>query len=166
MKSGAVVVFDNVRKVANSMRALAENQVLVGVPQEEAPRKGEPISNAQLGYIHETGAPEANIPARPHLVPGVSESRDDWLPRLRESVKASFEGRDSAVLGNMNGAGLIAQNAVHKKIQANIPPPLAESTVYARQHRKKNRRKASTVTALIDTGQYLKSLIYVIRKRK
>lgn len=165
MKSGAVVVFDQVKKVADSMRELAENRVLVGIPQEKAPRKSAPITNAQLGYIHEKGAPEANIPARPHLIPGVKDSQDDWMPRLADAAKASFEGSKSGVTGNLNGAGLIAVNAVRAKIQSNIPPPLAPSTVYAREHRKKNRRKG-IMTALIDTGSYLKAFTYVLRKTK
>lgn len=156
MKSGAVVIFDNVKKVADSMTALVQNTVLVGIPQEKAPRKGEPITNAQLGYILEKGAPEANIPARPHLVPGVKDSQGEWLPRLHDATKASFEGRESGVINNLKAAGLIAVNAVRMKIQSNIPPPNKPATI---------ARKGSATT-LIDTRQYLKAFTYVLRKGK
>lgn len=164
MKSGVIVVFDKVKKVADSMRALVENQVLVGVPQEKAPRKSEPITNAQLGYIHENGAPEANIPARPHLVPGVKNSKNEWEPRLLDATKASFEGNQNRVINNLNAAGLLAVSAVRLRIQSNIPPPLSQSTIDNRKRRTKN--KGNLFTALIDTGNFIKSFTYVLRKGK
>lgn len=162
MKSGVTIKFDKIKKVADSMRTLAENSVLVGVPQEKSPREDGPITNAVIGYLQETGVPENNLPARPHLVPGVNDSRGEWLPRMRDATKASFEGRLSAVTGNLNAAGLTAQNAVRKKIQDGIEPELAESTIAARM--RKNKKAAAVFTPLINTGNYIKSIIYVLRK--
>ncbi|MCJ2023540.1 hypothetical protein, partial [Methylobacterium sp. J-067] len=51
-----------------------EKRVLIGIPAESMHpgEKGEkPINNAALGYLFEYGQPEKNLPARPHLFPGV-----------------------------------------------------------------------------------------------
>ena len=63
--SGVKVTRDKVASVIKAVSDLATKDVLVGIPDSAPERKdGEPISNAQIGYIQETGAPEANIPAR------------------------------------------------------------------------------------------------------
>src|SRR5882724_12416208 len=69
------VTVDKVKEVQLAIRALANTRVMVGIPSDKAARKGK-INNAQLGYIHEFGAPEVNIPPRPFLVPGVQGAQD------------------------------------------------------------------------------------------
>lgn len=178
MKSGAKIVLDNVAKVIGGIDALAETRVMVGVPAEKGSRNdAAPINNAALAYIHENGAPEAGIPARPFLKPGIEAKRDDITEGLVKVGTAALDGRPEAVDRGFHAVGLIGQNAVRAKVNEGVPPPLAESTLRARAARGRkgaqqelaNRAAglpASTELAkpLIDTAQMRNSLSYVIRK--
>ncbi|MBU9534714.1 hypothetical protein KTE49_30225, partial [Burkholderia multivorans] len=58
---------DRLDEVLKSISGLMQKEVLVGVPDSTAGRKdeGEPLSNAEIGYILEHGSPANNIPERP-----------------------------------------------------------------------------------------------------
>jgi hypothetical protein len=57
MKSGLTVRADNAVAVLESLRQLSGMDVLVGIPEDKAGREdGSPINNAELGYLHSTGA--------------------------------------------------------------------------------------------------------------
>jgi hypothetical protein len=165
------VTKDNVKKVLEGISQLQSTRVLVGIPQEDNARQGSGITNSALGYIHEHGAPEANLPARPFLVPGVAKVHQNTARRLRAAGAAALDGKPAVVLREMAAAGQEAVNSVQATIRAGIPPPLKPATVKARQRRSKGskyRRKAavaSQTTPLIDTGQLLRSITYVMRKR-
>lgn len=164
---GAVVtvktVIDNVKGLTESLRSLSNFDVLVGIPSDKALRKnddGEPINNAALGYIHENGAPEAGIPARPFLSAGIESAREEINKRLRSAAEAAVEGKPELVMRRLGAVGLTAQNAVRAKINEGVPPPLAPSTIAARLRRGRTGDKP-----LIDTGQLRNSISYVIRKK-
>lgn len=56
-KSGLTVRADNAVSVLESLRQLSGMDVLVGIPEDKAGREdGSPINNAELGYLHSTGA--------------------------------------------------------------------------------------------------------------
>lgn len=165
MKNGTIVTLDKTRQVLLGMRALAAQKVMVGVPADKDGRKQDadeyqPINNAALAYIHNNGAPEANIPARPYLVPGIKKSKPSWLKKLADAAKQGVGGNPGGVERNLNAAGLIAQNAARAAITEGVPPPLAASTLARR--RAKGR---SGTTPLINTGQLIKANTYVIRKK-
>lgn len=161
----ALLNIDRVLKFARRQR------VLIGIPAEKAGRSGGAIDNATLGYIHEYGAPEANIPARPFLGPGMEKSEAMIVAELRRAAEKALgfaaEGDVSAgkaaVTDGMHRIGLKAATTVQSQITAGLAPPLAERTVYARLHRKKNRRSGPDMKPLIDTAQLLRSITYVIR---
>lgn len=151
----------------------AERQhVLIGIPADKAARTDGGINNATLGYIHEYGAPEANIPARPFLTPVLEASDDLIVAELqRASMKAitlaamegDVAGGKAAIIEGQHRIGLKLVNKVRSHITDGLSPPLAERTVYARLHRKKNRRSGPDMKPLIDTGKLLASIAYVIR---
>ncbi|RQZ78840.1 hypothetical protein DF056_20830 [Burkholderia cepacia] len=153
---------DRLDEVLKSIAGLVKQEVLVGVPDSTAGRKddGEPLSNAEIGYIQETGSPANNIPARPHLVPGVQDARPKFEPQLQKGVEAALDGDLEQVQRRLNMAGIAAQNSVRAKVNSNIAPQLAESTLEARR-----RRGVTRENTLIDTGQYRNSITYVIRKK-
>jgi|SRR5215469_8318289 len=180
------VLVDNHQQVADAIKRLANTTVMVGIPSDaEQPHLNETggratgtekrtdtsIGNANIGYIHETGAPAANIPARPWLSPGVRESQRQWLPYLRRAGILAFEGKLQEADKAFHAAGMKAVDGVKDRIQSNIPPPLAQATVDARRRRSRGstyRRKAMTAddtTALIDTAQFINSVAYIIRHR-
>lgn len=153
---------DRLGDVLKSITDLVQQEILVGVPDSTANRKDEkePISNAEIGYIQETGSPANNIPARPHLVPGVEEAQPKFTPQLQKGVQAALDGDADQVKQRLNSAGLIAQNSVRAKVNSNIAPELSESTLEARR-----RRGVTRENTLVDTAQYRNSLIYVVHKK-
>ncbi|WP_321942068.1 hypothetical protein [Burkholderia cenocepacia] len=153
---------DRLDEVLKSIAGLVRQEVLVGVPDSTAGRKddGEPLSNAEIGYIQEAGSPANNIPARPHLVPGVQDARPKFEPQLQKGVEAALDGDLEQVERRLNMAGIAAQNSVRAKVNSNIAPELAESTLEARR-----RRGVTRENTLVDTGQYRNSITYVIRKK-
>jgi len=153
---------DRLKEVIQSINGLVQKQVLVGVPDSTAGNRedGQPISNAEIGYLMEYGSPANNIPERPHLVPGVRDAEPKYLPHLRKSAEAALDGDLEMAQRGMASAGLQAQNAVRAKVNSNIQPKLADSTLAARR-----RRGVTRTNTLVDTGQYRNSIIYVIRKK-
>ena len=160
MKQNPIKV-DRVKEVLESIDRLTRSRVLVGIPEDKSGRS-EAMTNASIGYIMENGAPEANIPARPHLVPAIKEIQGKIGTRFKSMAKKAVTlGTDSSsiVESGLNGIGLIAQAAVRKKITDGPFIPLKKSTIAARK-----RKGFSGTKPLIRTGQYRNAISYVIRK--
>ncbi|WP_419687266.1 hypothetical protein ACN22W_08405 [Burkholderia theae] len=186
---------DHLDDVLKSIAALVQREVLVGVPDSTAGRKdeGEPISNAEIGYLMENGSPANNVPARPHLVPGVEGALPRIAPQLQKGVEAALRGDVGKIDAKLTQVGEMAVASVRLKIRSNIPPPLAPSTIANRYRQRgtKSQRKsekdysalvdagaqaagmslseiqsAAGIIPLINTGGYLKSITYVKRTKK
>lgn len=162
------MTIDKVGPVLKSIQQLPDNRVMVGIPSTEAERPPDPadgevskLNNAQIGYIMENGSPAANIPARPHLVPGVKESAPKWSTYLGAAAAASLDGNESAAAKNFDAAGLTAQSAVRNRITEGPFVELAPRTLAKR--RKKGRTGEKP---LIDTGEYRRAQSYVVVKGK
>lgn len=152
---------DNTEAYFKALKALGGAEVLVGIPEGTDDRDEPGIGNAALAYIHETGSPINNIPARPFLVPGVRDSQGEWMPYIAAAGKAAMKGDDGGMMGALNSAGTIAEQAVKTRILDGIPPPL-----------KRPRYRGPTLapvpvdeaTPLVDTGQMLRSITHVVRR--
>lgn len=186
MKDGLHVLKDRSGALLEATRTLTSQDVMVGVPGEtnfKGRAAGEP-SNAALAYIHDNGAPEMNIPARPFMLTGIARARAGVTEQLRAAGLAALDGNAQAVTARLSAAGLVAVAGIQAVIRAGIPPPLAPSTVAGRIGRRasaswKAKRRAEVAanvaagqapgtgifTPLIDTGALLASITYVIRKR-
>ncbi|MCS3839394.1 phage gpG-like protein [Pseudomonas sp. JAI111] len=157
------ITTDNVAQVLASIQELASKQVMVGIPATKAEREegdDEPINNAQLGYIHEYGAPASNIPPRPFLIPGVAHAQDKINNHLQKAAKAAMDGNAEKVDVELNATGLVAQAGAKFEINNGIFEELKKSTLAARR-----KRGRTGVKPLIDTGQLRNSITYVIRKK-
>lgn len=185
MKPGAVKAKSGVKAALAAIRRLTRDEVLVGIPKETAPRKGDKVNSAMLLYVHEHGSPARNIPARPVLGPTVKQHRDKAIARLKAGAKLALRGDPGAADKAMAGVGLLLQQEAQRRIQGGIPPPLADSTLRARARRKAGRgvgiRKGAKAelasraagnepgiefaTPLIDTGAMWQAIKYVIRRR-
>lgn len=171
-KSGLAVVVDHFKQVSEAISLLADMRVMVGVPDTGAGRREGEISNASLAYIHENGAPEANIPARPFLKPGIKNAHRDIVASLKKAGQFALAGKPQAVDRQLHRTGMIGRDAVKRKITEGPFVPLKQATIDARRKRSKGsryRRKATTavdVKPLIDTGQMRNAISYVIRKAK
>jgi len=176
---------DRVDELWDSLHALARREILVGFPEETTSRDdagtpgGEP-TNAALGYIHDNGSPEVNIPARPFMLPGMDSVKDTAANRLRSiALKVLRFGPKDMVEQGWHSVGLTVQAGIRKYINQGISPPLSEYTLRERARRGRKGAKQelanraaglapSTQLAkpLIDTGQLRNALNYVIRNRK
>lgn len=188
MAKAVTVVKDDVAKVFKSIQDLVGKQVLVGIPDNGQNRRdGEAINNATIGYVMETGSPINNVPARPFLVPGVSNSRTASLFQLRLAADAALAGDDKKMMQGLQRAGIVASNEVKHVINSNIPPPLKPGTIRNRHRGRETKRRESEevyaglvakgvdpgaaqaevgIVALVNTGQLRNAITYVVRDIK
>jgi hypothetical protein len=174
-----------------AVRDLTDAEVLVGIPESTTGRDnedGKDITNAALGYIHEFGAPEVNIPPRPFLIPGVEKSLDRSSHQLELAAKAALKGEASTVRMRLEVAGQIAAASAKREISYGDFAPLKPSTI---RNRRRSRGTKSTRAAekeyfrlvargmseadaqseagirpLINTGALRNSITSVVRKRR
>ncbi|BCU90714.1 Uncharacterised protein [Yersinia pseudotuberculosis] len=163
MKSGLKVRVDKANDVLAALKAIGRKDVLIGIPEEKSEREDIPFGNAGIGYINEYGSPAQNIPARPHLQPGVRSVQDETTQKLKQAAQAVFAGNTAAADRALNQAGAIAMNAVKRYIIVGNLTPLAPATLYARKHRKYAKRKGEN--PLIDTGKYREIITYIVRDK-
>lgn len=158
------MTLDRVRAATDLIRSIGRGRVLVGIPAEDAARKPEegeppsPMNNATIGYIMENGSPAANIPERPFLIPGMQEAREDVADQLEGGARAILEGRETDANKILHRVGLVAQNAVRRKIDEGPFAPLSPVTLSKRRKRGRTGTKP-----LIDTGQLRNAITYVVR---
>lgn len=182
------VKMDRVNGVIDALNKLVGKEVLVGIPEETTGRRGAPLTNAAIGYIHEFGAPAAHIPPRPFLIPGVRKAAPDYMPHLKSAANAALDGKAPRAERELAAAGIVAEQGAKREIHSNIPPPLAPSTVRgrARQRQTKSRRPGEDrylelvaagvspgdaqatagIVSLLNTGQLAASITSVVRKAK
>jgi hypothetical protein len=184
----SIIIKDNSRAIIDSLKALTQHQVLIGIPEEKDARDSGPITNAALGYIHEFGAPGANIPARPFLIPGVRKAEREASPHLRSACLAALDGKLDVALRQAAMAGIIAENSAKREITTGDFVPLKPSTIAARYRSRDtgSQRKSETrymelihagsspaaaqaaagIKPLINTAQLRNSITSVVRKAK
>lgn len=178
------ITVDKLGEIMKSINTLVSKDVLVGIPDSKANRTnedGEPINNAQLGYIHEYGSPINNLPARPFLGTGVEAAKDEIADRLESAAKNALDGKYAQMNQGFDKAGLVAQNSVKNVFNSGQFAPLADSTLRARASRGGTRGKAAQrelasrsegnapsnaeIKPLVDSGQLRNSITYVVRKK-
>ena len=151
--------------IAVNVRKLLRNDVLIGIPAENAdrkPEKGEtgPLNNAAIGYLMETGEPERNLPARPFLEPGIRVAEGKVVERLKVAAQAALIGDDGTIDQQFHAVGLIGQASVRAAITDGPHAPLSPRTLAQRRARGRTGTKP-----LIDTGQLRNSINYVVRPK-
>lgn len=143
--------------VQKSIKELKRIDVLVGVPQEEAGREQNDITNAELLYIHTNGSPANNIPPRPIVEPAIQDSKEEIGTLLKEAILKALEGDTGGAIAGMEKAGIQGENAV-KGWFTNPKNGWAENAESTK------KRKGSS-KPLIDTGQLRKSITHVVKKK-
>lgn len=187
MAKVVTVTRDNTKGFLEGLRALAETKVYAGIPATTAGRKeeGVPLNNAEIMHIHEFGAPESNIPARPVIYPAIASIRKDIVSMLATTAKGAMSGDGKSVMKGLGALGILAQNAMRQRITDGPFAPLSPKTVAARARKRGTKRRkgekeyfkliaggmspaeaqsATGIRALIDSGQLRRALTYVIRK--
>lgn len=187
---GVVIRKDRTRETLEMLKALTRSEVLVGIPESTTSRDNEDgadITNAQIGYLMETGSPAANIPARPSLIPGVEAAQDVAVAQLQEAAKAALRGDEGRAQAKMSDAGILCANSVKRTINSNIPPPLSPATIRGRAAARGSATPRASeraylkmvslgadpadaqaetgIVALVNTGQFRNSITSVVRKK-
>jgi len=184
---------DGMPDLMKAVKALTKTEVLVGIPDQNAERKPEegektaPSNNAIIGYTMEFGDTEKNIPARPFLVPGVQDARDDIASALKKAGQKALSGDTDTSEKALIGAGTKAASSVRAKIVSGPFAPLSQKTIEARAHRKNSPNQRAKkylklakqgvpldvlndpgvglANPLLDTGQLRNSVTFVLRDK-
>lgn len=182
------MIRDDVPKLLTDIAALVKREVLVGIPESKTDRGSNEPTNAMIGYVMETGSPANNVPARPHLVPGVTNSLPAVIPHLQAAADATLAGNKSKADQELHAAGLIASSSVKRYLDTASFVPLKPSTIRNRyrQRRTQTRNQSEThylklisqgmspaaaqvatgIQPLLNTGEYRNSITYVVRNRR
>lgn len=157
--TGVRITTDRVASVLALVKRATRKTILIGIPYDHTARPGDVgVSNAMIGHVNEFGSPNQNIPARPHLIPGVLKVRERVTDVLKQGLIAEALGESEALDKSMHAAGLIAVSSVKTTIVDRLSPALSGYTIKLRLEKGRTGDKP-----LIDTGQYLNSFTYVIR---
>jgi hypothetical protein len=164
VKFSVKLVKDNLPALGLSMKLLKRTDVLVGIPEDTAPRDldpgAAPINNATIAYIQDTGSPAANIPARPFMNPGIQDAKAPIIARMKGIGEAALNGQALAILKGFYAVGLLASTAIKKRIVSGPFAPLKPATIAARERHGRTGDKP-----LIDTSQMLKAVNYIVREK-
>lgn len=144
------------KKITAALDELHRHEVMIGIPDSDGERKaGDPVSNAELLFIHTNGSPVRGIPPRPVLIPAMKKHQVQIATLLRNATDEALKGDKSGVMAALEAAGIAGQNAARKYFtDSNDWPANAPETV---------KRKGSA-RPLIDTGEMRKAITYVVRK--
>lgn len=152
---------DNMGQLLKGLKFTKNNYVLVGIPQKKTKRKGEPITNAELLFIHTNGSPINNVPARPVIEPAIKEDKDRLSKMLKVAAVEAMNGEEEKAVQQLQLTGMRAQNVCRAwfvNAKNNWPPNSPSVTA-------RKRKKGSTAPRpLIDTGELRKSITYVVVK--
>ena len=142
------------------LQDISGQSVLVGIPEDKTGRKGDPVGNAQLMYIHTHGSEVNGIPARAVIEPAIEapENKAVISEELGESARAMMDDNIPASQMHLKLAGMAGQNAARDWFTdpRNGWQENSEETV---------KRKGSDMP-LIDTEQLRKSIVYVVKDGK
>ncbi|WP_098714437.1 hypothetical protein [Acinetobacter baumannii] len=177
MSSGVKSSGKGLADIFQAVAELSQMDVLVGIPHGEARTDSDGLTNAQIGYLQETGSPSQNIPERPFLVPGVEEVQEPVGDKLVKAVDAALDGNSQRMMKLLESAGMIAMNSVRAYFVNGEFAPLSLATIRARARRGRKGAKqylkqlesgpaeTGLVRPLIDTGELRKLVTYVIMKK-
>lgn len=195
MAASVKITKDITAQVMRDLQALVKKRVMVGIPSDSSSRDDDSgVTNSELGYIHEFGAPEANIPARPFLMPGIEKAHDKAIEFLKVAAYNAIEGNAQKSEQGLEAAGMAALDSVTNVFQTADYAPLSPTTIRNRQYSRKTKsmrpdeqqylgeykklvangitpdqaaqqaQDSAGIRPLYNTGDLFKHIAYVIRK--
>lgn len=163
------IITDDHRKLDDLMRdfsVLEGLSLTVGV-HSDAPahsdEKGQPINMAELAAVHEYGT--SRIPERSFLRAGFDAHRDETEDRVNEALGKLIDQvyEPSQVLEYV---GELLLGDIRETIAEGLKPELSQMTKNSRDKKAAHggglAGLAGKYTPLVDTGQLLSSLAYVV----
>lgn len=148
---------DITKQVKKNLLDFSKLDLLVGVPQEKTEREGnsEPITNAELMFIHTNGSPIRNIPKRPTIEPTIEENKERISEMFKTAVNKILDNKGDG-RADLEKIGLWTVNKIKAKFGSDELVPNAPSTI----------AQKGDNNPLIDTGQLRNSITYVIRRKQ
>lgn len=153
---------DKTKNLISALQFMKKNYTLVGIPQAKTERKrGDPVTNAELLFIHTHGSPLQNIPARPVIEPAIEADRDFLADKFKMAAIAYLEGDTEGAYRQIKLAGMRGQNDARAWFTdaRNGWPPNSPAVISV-----KIRKGSTDPRPLIDTGELRKSITYVVVK--
>jgi hypothetical protein len=147
---------DSLKDIQDALEALSNKKLIVGITGKDE-RTDINLTNSQLMLIHEYGAPEVKIPARPVLSPVLNQESDYIKQSFWAATQYSLRGEDDNVDNQLHYLGQYLVNKIKERILSHIPPLLKPKTLQARQ-----RRGNFDITPLYDTHQLIQAFGYKI----
>lgn len=142
----------NASAIKKVLEELGRKEIKVGFFESAKYPDGTPI--AYVAAIQEFG--HGPIPPRPFMRPAEQQNAAKWQKGIAAGVKAALNG-EVTIEHALEQVGMVAAGDVRKAIRAVTAPPLADSTISARQSRLKGKKSAST-KPLVDTGQMIQAV--------
>jgi hypothetical protein len=100
--------------IKEAIGTLENAKVFVGIPEAETLRKGEPITNAALLFVHTNGSPLRKIPARPVIEPSIEANHEVLEDGLHEAAGLVLDGQNQAALEMLKKVGTMGANGAKK----------------------------------------------------
>lgn len=152
----------NMEAVIKVLDAAAQKEVRVGFFETSQYADGTPV--AYIAAIQEFGYPEGNIPPRSFMRTTEAEKKQQWGNNIAGALADAIEKKSVSVLqNNLEQVGGAAAGDIARTISKIQSPPLAESTLYNRSHRKV--RRTDSTKPLVDSGKMLQSVTYEVANK-
>lgn len=156
------VTKDGFKQMMNGLDWIENSGVYVGVPEDESSREDEDITNAELLFIHTNGSLINNVPARPVIEPALREDSERLSSMLGKAFVYALQGKFEFASEQLKKTGMRGQKVARAWFTnpKNNWPPNAPSVVRA-----KLKKGSTNPRPLIDTGELVRSITYVIYER-
>ncbi|MBP3933132.1 MAG: hypothetical protein J6D44_04585 [Pseudomonas sp.] len=142
----------NASAIKKVLEELGRKEIKVGFFESAKYPDGTPI--AYVAAIQEFG--HGPIPPRPFMRPAEQQNAAKWQKGIAAGVKSALNG-SITIEHALEQVGMVAAGDVRKAIKAVTAPPLADSTISARQRRLKGK-KAASIKPLVDSGQMIQAV--------
>lgn len=142
----------NASSIKKVLEELGRKEIKVGFFESAKYPDGTPI--AYVAAIQEFG--HGPIPPRPFMRPAEQQNAAKWQKGIAAGVKSALNG-SVTIEHALEQVGMVAAGDVRKAIKAVTAPPLADSTISARQRRLKGK-KAASIKPLVDSGQMIQAV--------
>ena len=147
----------DINKLKEDMSELLKSDVYIGIPEANAPRLGEAVSNAQLAFIHTLGSELQNIPARPFIEPTIEKNKNKIADAMKKAATLAMDGDSIGMQEEFEKIGLI----VSTKAKEYFTDP---NNGWAPNSPRTIAEKGSD-RPLIDTSSLRNSITYVVAEK-
>ena len=143
-------------KLLKNLSELGDYETKVGIQGDKAAAQHDSesgLSTVEIAAVHEFSGPGDKPPGRPFIRPPLYDNEQHWKTRLAELLRDIItKGENPKKAYRIIGEEY--RKAILDRMSTGIPPPLAESTIAARNRRGGSRSKSAgdDTTPLIDTG--------------